>query len=134
MYTIPLIGILRREGQCLGGAVAADQDGRGTLGAFQQHSIFHREALTRILDVDFKREGSDYWIEKFSATLPIAPVHDLAQALDNPFVRQTGMIREVPHPLRPDLKVLASPIKINGERPAQRAAPLAGADNALLKA
>ena len=100
----------------------------------QESRFKNREALTRILDVEFKREGSDYWIEKFSATLPIAPVHDLAQALDNPFVRQTGMIREVPHPLRPGLKVLASPIKINGERPAQRAAPLAGADNALLKA
>ncbi len=98
----------------------------------QQTRFSNREALSAILDAEFRRQPSAHWMEKFSAILPIAPVLDLAQALDNPFVRRTGMIRNVPHPLRPDLQVLASPIKIDGERPEQRAAPAAGADNALL--
>ncbi len=48
--------------------------------------------------------------------LPVAPVYDVAQALDSPFVEATGMIRNVPHPATKDLRVLTSPIKIDGER------------------
>jgi crotonobetainyl-CoA:carnitine CoA-transferase CaiB-like acyl-CoA transferase len=59
-------------------------------------------------------------------------VNDLPQALESPFVRETGMIRTVPHPLRQNLRVLASPIKIDGVRPEQKPAPLAGADNEAL--
>ena len=40
------------------------------------------------------------------------------------------MVRTVPHPSRTDLKVLASPLKIDGERPQQTASPALGADNA----
>jgi hypothetical protein len=44
------------------------------------------------------------------------------------------MIGAVPHPNRGSLRVLASPIRINGRRLEQRAGSAAGADNdALLK-
>jgi len=33
--------------------------------------------------------------------IPIAPVYDLAQALDAPFTRRTGMVASVAHPARP---------------------------------
>jgi crotonobetainyl-CoA:carnitine CoA-transferase CaiB-like acyl-CoA transferase len=61
--------------------------------------------------------------------LPIAPVNDLQQALDNPFLKRAGMVSDVPHPLRPDMKVLASPLKFDGERPAQVAGHRLGQDN-----
>jgi crotonobetainyl-CoA:carnitine CoA-transferase CaiB-like acyl-CoA transferase len=61
-------------------------------------------------------------------------VYDVAQALDSPFVAQSGMVQAVPHPDRPDLRVLASPIKIDGERPALTPAPKLGeANEALLE-
>jgi crotonobetainyl-CoA:carnitine CoA-transferase CaiB-like acyl-CoA transferase len=92
----------------------------------------NREALTIILDEEFRKHPSAYWLAKFSNELPISPVYDLRQALENPFVRQTGMVRTVPHPRRPNFKVLASPIKVDGVRPEQNAAPMAGADNEAL--
>jgi crotonobetainyl-CoA:carnitine CoA-transferase CaiB-like acyl-CoA transferase len=55
-------------------------------------------------------------------------VLDLAQALDNPFLRSTDMIREVPHPAKPKMRVLANPIKINGQRLQQSVCPPFGAD------
>jgi hypothetical protein len=42
------------------------------------------------------------------------------------------MVQAVPHPKSPGLRVLTSPIKIDGERAVLTAAPELGADNELL--
>jgi crotonobetainyl-CoA:carnitine CoA-transferase CaiB-like acyl-CoA transferase len=59
-------------------------------------------------------------------------VFEIDEALDSPFVQQAGMISAVPHPRRPDFRALANPLKIDGERLAQRASPALGADNARI--
>jgi crotonobetainyl-CoA:carnitine CoA-transferase CaiB-like acyl-CoA transferase len=54
--------------------------------------------------------------------------------LSSPFVRASGMIQTVAHPEKAELKVLTSPIKVDGERATLTAAPALGADNdALLR-
>ena len=92
----------------------------------------NRAPLTAILDAEFRKHPTAHWIAKLEAVLPIGPVYDLAQALDNPFVKTTGMVQEIAHPARKSIKVLAPPIKIDGKRLAQKAAPPAGADNKAL--
>jgi crotonobetainyl-CoA:carnitine CoA-transferase CaiB-like acyl-CoA transferase len=94
--------------------------------------LANRAALTEALDAEFRRRPTAYWMEKLSASLPIGPVYDVAQALENPFPKATGMISTVPHPQRGNLRLLASPIRINGRRLEQRAGSAAGADNASL--
>ena len=89
----------------------------------------HRDALTAIIDAELRKEKSAHWLEKLGGVLPIAPVLDLAQALDNPFLRTTQMIRDVPHPAKPDMRALANPIKVNGERLEQAVCSALGADN-----
>jgi crotonobetainyl-CoA:carnitine CoA-transferase CaiB-like acyl-CoA transferase len=96
--------------------------------------VAHRDALTEILDSEFMRNSTDHWLSIFTNVLPIAPVYDLQQALDNPFIKKSGMVSEVPHPLKPDMKVLGSPLKFDGERPAQVAGHSLGQDNELLQA
>jgi crotonobetainyl-CoA:carnitine CoA-transferase CaiB-like acyl-CoA transferase len=98
----------------------------------QAARLRHRAALTEILDAEFKKQPSAHWQAKLEPVLPIAPVYDLAQALDNPFVKATGMVQTIAHPARKSIKVLAPPIRINGKRLAQKAAPPAGADNQAL--
>lgn len=90
----------------------------------------HREVITDILDAEFREYPNRYWLEKLTGTLPVAPVLDLAQALDNPFLDETGIIRELSHPLRPGMRTLANPIKIDGHRLEQVACSPMGADNA----
>lgn len=92
----------------------------------------NREALTEIIDTEFRKHPNRHWLEKLGGSLPIGPVLDLAQALDNPFLRSTGMIRDLPHPLRSGMRALANPIKINGKRLDQVACSQMGADNAEL--
>jgi crotonobetainyl-CoA:carnitine CoA-transferase CaiB-like acyl-CoA transferase len=91
----------------------------------------NREALTEIIDAVLGGQSTSYWLGKFNGVLPVAPVLDLAQAMDNPFLRATGMIREVSHPAKPRLRVLANPIKINGRRLEQAVCSAFGADNAV---
>jgi crotonobetainyl-CoA:carnitine CoA-transferase CaiB-like acyl-CoA transferase len=92
----------------------------------------NRDALTVLLDAELRNGTTEHWLTLLTGKIPIAPVYDLAQALDAPFTRRTGMVASIAHPARPGLRVLANPLKIDGERPDQRVCAALGADNALL--
>jgi crotonobetainyl-CoA:carnitine CoA-transferase CaiB-like acyl-CoA transferase len=92
----------------------------------------NRDALTALLDAELRKGTTEHWLALLTGRIPIAPVYDLAQALDAPFTRRTGMVASVAHPARPALRVLANPLKIDGVRLEQRACAALGADNALL--
>jgi len=88
----------------------------------------NRAQLTAILDDIFMQAPTAHWIERLGGQCPVAPVHDLAQALTNSFIHQRGMVMDVPHPARPDMRALASPILVDGARLPARHAPALGAD------
>jgi crotonobetainyl-CoA:carnitine CoA-transferase CaiB-like acyl-CoA transferase len=90
----------------------------------------HRDALTEIIDHELSQKPTEHWLAKLNGVLPVAPVLDLAQALENPFLVSTGMIRDTPHPAKPDMRTLANPIKIDGKRLEQTVCSQLGADNA----
>ena len=92
----------------------------------------NRAPLTAALDAEMRKQPTAHWMKVLAGKLPIAPVLELGEALENPFLRTTGMVAHVPHPARPDMRVLANPIKINGQRLAQRVCSAPGADNAAL--
>jgi crotonobetainyl-CoA:carnitine CoA-transferase CaiB-like acyl-CoA transferase len=98
--------------------------------ASQASRQVNRDVLTEIIDSELNQEPTEHWLAKLNGVLPIAPVLELAQALENPFLRSTGMIRDTPHPVRPDMRTLANPIKINGKRLEQTVCSQLGADNA----
>jgi len=88
----------------------------------------HRGELTEALDAVFRQDTTEGWLTRLRHLLPAAPVLTLPQALDNPFARETGMVRDLPHPLMPEFRALASPIMLDGQRLPQRPAPVLGAD------
>jgi crotonobetainyl-CoA:carnitine CoA-transferase CaiB-like acyl-CoA transferase len=89
----------------------------------------NRDQLTIILDGTFLQHPTAFWVEKLGGLVPVAPVYDLAQALDNPLV--ADMLDTVDHPQGP-LRVLSNPIKIDGARLPNRAAPKLGCDTDAL--
>ncbi|QIQ87188.1 CoA transferase [Erythrobacter sp.] len=91
--------------------------------------LANRETLTAILDEEFAKQPMAHWQELLAGHVPVAPVYTLGDALDNPWLRKVGMREEIPHPDKADLQILASPLKFDGQRPPNRAAPLLGADN-----
>jgi crotonobetainyl-CoA:carnitine CoA-transferase CaiB-like acyl-CoA transferase len=100
--------------------------------ATQAGRFTHRDELTEILDTAFRSHPTKHWLDKLEGLLPVAPVLDLGAALDNPFLQKTDMIRTLPHPAKPDMRILANPIKINGKRLQQTACSPMGTDNAEL--
>lgn len=89
----------------------------------------NREALSAVLDVEFRKATTEAWLKRLSGKLPVGPVYDLPQALENPFVERTGMIHTVAHPANPALKLLSNPIKVDGLRPRSPVCASLGADN-----
>ena len=94
----------------------------------------HREALTQILEEELRRQPTSYWLEAFRGRLPAAPVLDVATALESEFVAEADMIRRVPHPNRPDFRVLSNPLKLDGQRLEQQVCSALGADGEELLA
>ncbi|MGL4542576.1 MAG: CoA transferase, partial [Polymorphobacter sp.] len=90
--------------------------------------LANRDALTQVLDAIFLTQPTAHWLALLEGHVPVAPVYDLDQALDNPWLDTIGMKAVVAHPDRAELQVLANPIKVDGARLPNRAAPLLGAD------
>ncbi|MGB3471171.1 MAG: CoA transferase [Erythrobacter sp.] len=91
--------------------------------------LANRDALTALLDEEFSKQPMAHWQELLAGHVPVAPVYELGAALDNPWLETIGMRDQVEHPDKADLKILASPLKFDGQRPPNRAAPLLGADS-----
>lgn len=95
----------------------------------------HLAELTADLDAVFTTKPTAHWVKLLAGKVPCGPVYDVAQALDNPFAHATGMIDRVAHPDAQDgLRMLACPVKIDGERmPGVRGPKLGEHNGALLK-
>ncbi len=52
----------------------------------------HRDRLTDVLDRALGQRTTNEWMTVFSGTVPAAPVHDIRDALDNPFARENGYL------------------------------------------
>lgn len=88
----------------------------------------NRDALTPILDAEFERDTTANWLAKLQGILPAAPVYDMAQALDNPFLASIGAVQVLQHPQRANFRALTNPIKLDGQRLPSRVASALGAD------
>jgi len=83
----------------------------------------NREALCEILDDILSGQSTDHWIDILKGQIPAAPVRSLEDAVNNPFLQESKMIQEVEHSSGRTLRVFSNPLRINGERLAQQAAP-----------
>lgn len=114
--------------------ILVDRIGRGDLVedprfATNADRLEHREILTQLLDEEFSRLPMSHWQQLLAGFVPVAPVYELGAALDNPWLRTIGMRDQVRHPEKGSIDVLASPIKLDGKRLPNRAAPELGADS-----
>ncbi len=104
-------------------AFLTELDATGT-GQFRFAQI---PSATEVLDEILSARTTAQWMEVFAGALPSAPVYDIAQALDNPFFVERGGVQTVAHPDRPDLKLVASPYRLDEAIP-DRPGPKLGAD------
>jgi crotonobetainyl-CoA:carnitine CoA-transferase CaiB-like acyl-CoA transferase len=87
--------------------------------------LANRDALTERLDEVLTARSTDEWLARFAGRVPAAPVNNLAQALENPFVTESDRLQTLTHPSAGEYRLVAPPVR-TGEKPPSRPAPALG--------
>jgi crotonobetainyl-CoA:carnitine CoA-transferase CaiB-like acyl-CoA transferase len=86
--------------------------------------VANREVLISELQKEFGQRPADEWVEEIRAAgVPSGPVNTLADVFADDHVRGSGMLQDITHASAGPLKMLASPILIDSERPPIRRPP-----------
>lgn len=84
----------------------------------------HRAELATVLAERFATDTAALWLERLDrAGVPAAPVQDLAQVVADEQTQALGILQPVPHPRIDDLRLVALPVSLGGDRAGHRSAP-----------
>lgn len=79
-----------------------------------QDRVRHRDLLIPMLTQVMKHRSKADWLARLeTAQVPCGPINDLAEVFNDPQVLARGMVESWNHPLRADLKLVASPMKLS---------------------
>lgn len=90
--------------------------------------VKHRDELTDEFEAIFQQNTVAHWLAILGdAGIPSGPINDLAQVFSQPQAVHRGLRARAPHPLKPDLDVIRSPLNFS-ETPITeyRAPPMLG--------
>ena len=90
--------------------------------------LANRERLTSLLDEVLMTRTTGEWLERFAGSVPAAPVHDLAQALESEFIGEREGVVDFSYADGRAARMVACPIRVPGASLPRRAAPAMGAD------
>ena len=88
----------------------------------------NRDLLTEMLDGALSEKTTEAWMTDFAGAVPAAPLNDVAQALENPFVTERARIQDLTKPGGQAFQLLAPPIQLPGETYGARPGPELGGD------
>lgn len=96
--------------------------------------LANRDQLNLQLDDIFRTRTVAEWLALLNGRVPAAPIHDVGQALDNPYVAAIGGLHNYTLADGEEYRMVAPPIRTGGVDAPRRAAPALGADtDALLR-
>ena len=79
--------------------------------------VENREELVGILQQEFTKRTADEWVETVrEAGVPCGPVNTLASVFEDGHVLGSGILQDVDHPTAGPLRMLASPVLVDGQR------------------
>lgn len=90
--------------------------------------VQHRDEITEVFNAIFASDTVAHWLAKLGAAgVPSGPINDLAEVFAYPQAIHRGLRAPAPHPLKPDLDVVRSPLNFS-ETPITeyRAPPMLG--------
>jgi len=93
----------------------------------------HRPLIQKMLDEALSARSTDEWLEAFGGRVPAAPIYDVQQAMDNPFVMENAMIQTLTHQDGSEFRMLNAPFR-TGEPTPNRPGPKLGEDTDALLA
>ena len=87
----------------------------------------NRALIQDMLDEALSSKTTDEWLETFAGQVPAAPIYDVKQALENPFVVENDKIQMLTHQDGTPFRMIDSPFR-TGEPTPDTPAPELGAD------
>ena len=91
----------------------------------------HRATIQELLDEALSVRTTDEWLKIFAGRVPAAPIYDVEQALENPFVTENGKIQTLKHQSGEEFRLLDCPFR-TGEPTPDRPGPELGEDTDAL--
>jgi formyl-CoA transferase len=88
----------------------------------------HRPELVAELESALLERDTDEWVETLvEAGVPVGPIHDYREVVDDPHTRARDMVVELEHPAEGTIRTLGIPVKLS-ETPGRirRPPPLLG--------
>ena len=77
--------------------------------------VLNRDALMPLVEAELRTRTTADWLQRLQAEgVPAAPIQSVDRVLDDPQVRQRGMIVEMEHPVHGRLPTLGTPVKVDG--------------------
>ncbi|MFQ5619293.1 MAG: CaiB/BaiF CoA transferase family protein [Rhodospirillales bacterium] len=90
--------------------------------------LANRPLIEEMLDEALGERTTAEWLDVFAGAVPAAPINDIRQALDNPFVTDHGRIQTLELPGHGDFRMVAPPVRCEGDEAPARPGPALGAD------
>jgi len=88
--------------------------------------LAHRALIQDMLDAHLAMKTTAEWLDIFAGRIPVAPICNLAEALENPFVAERERIQTLHLPGHGAYRMVASPVLSGGARTPDRPAPRLG--------
>jgi crotonobetainyl-CoA:carnitine CoA-transferase CaiB-like acyl-CoA transferase len=80
--------------------------------------LANRDALIGALSDIFLERPVAHWLALCEAAdVPVAPVQTVREALESPQARALGLVQEIAHPTAGSLRLVGSPVRVNGAPP-----------------
>jgi crotonobetainyl-CoA:carnitine CoA-transferase CaiB-like acyl-CoA transferase len=90
--------------------------------------LAHRALITELLDGVLSTRSTAEWLRHFEGRVPAAPVNDLRGAIEDPFVRERGLVWNYERAAGPPVAMIKTPIGTGEDDLPRRAAPALGVD------
>jgi crotonobetainyl-CoA:carnitine CoA-transferase CaiB-like acyl-CoA transferase len=82
--------------------------------ATNQNRVRHRDTLVPLLESVLKTRSKAQWLGALeTAKVPCGPINNLAEVFADPHIQSRHMVDTWPHPLQPELQLVASPLKLS---------------------
>ncbi|MDX1375020.1 MAG: CoA transferase [Burkholderiales bacterium] len=87
----------------------------------------NRALVQELLDAAFAAQTTAAWLERLSGRVPVAPVRDVGEALDDAFVHERADVADFVRDDGPPVRMVVNPLRTPGVALPMRAAPALGA-------
>ena len=92
----------------------------------------NRDEITKILDAELMKKNTAEWLEEFGGIVPAAPILNLKESLENPFLNNRRNIQHLKTKRGVNISLLKTPIHLSNTDYEDKTAPELGEDTNIV--